>query len=205
MDGAGSRCSGAVLAGGLGSRLGGAKAKVMLGGRALISYPVAAIEAAGLEAVVVAKSGTELPALGVVRLDEPDQPRHPLCGIVAALAHAERQGKTAVVVIACDMPLVTPELVGGLARAEEPLVVPLAGGHPQPLAARYGTTLLPVLRKALRDGPGPLTGIVNSLNPRLLQPDELARFGDAERMFLNINTAAELKSAERLLARDARA
>ncbi|MGN6816529.1 MAG: molybdenum cofactor guanylyltransferase, partial [Solirubrobacterales bacterium] len=46
---------GAVLAGGRGSRLGGAKAWVELGGRPLYSYPLAAIEAAGLDPVVCVK------------------------------------------------------------------------------------------------------------------------------------------------------
>lgn len=57
-----SRCVGAVLAGGAGSRLGGAKAMVKLAGRPLISYPLAAIEQADLEPVVVAKACTELPS-----------------------------------------------------------------------------------------------------------------------------------------------
>ena len=56
-----------VLAGGLGSRIGGDKALVQLGGRPLITYPLAAAEAAGLDAVVVAKRTTKLPALDVPR------------------------------------------------------------------------------------------------------------------------------------------
>jgi molybdopterin-guanine dinucleotide biosynthesis protein A len=48
---------GAVLAGGRGSRLGGAKASADLAGRPLISYPLAALEAAGLAPFVVAKPG----------------------------------------------------------------------------------------------------------------------------------------------------
>ena len=51
----------AVLAGGLGSRIGGDKALVQLAGRPLISYPLAAAQAAGLDAVVVAKRSTSLP------------------------------------------------------------------------------------------------------------------------------------------------
>lgn len=50
---------GVVLAGGRGSRLGGAKATAELAGRPLISYPLAALAEAGLEAVVVAKPDTD--------------------------------------------------------------------------------------------------------------------------------------------------
>ncbi|HET9153212.1 MAG TPA: NTP transferase domain-containing protein, partial [Solirubrobacterales bacterium] len=54
-DTSADRALGVVLAGGRGSRLGGGKAGIELAQRPLISYPLAAIEAAGLEAVVVTK------------------------------------------------------------------------------------------------------------------------------------------------------
>src|SRR4051812_4759929 len=90
---------GVVLAGGRGSRLRGGKAAVELAGRPLISYPLAAIEAAGLEVVICTKPGeppppsrgsfvrpgrTKEPRLEPRVLEEPAQPRHPLTGIVAA-------------------------------------------------------------------------------------------------------------------------
>ena len=52
-----------VLAGGLSRRMGQPKAGVLLGGRPLIAWPLAAARAAGLEAVVVAKAGSVLPLL----------------------------------------------------------------------------------------------------------------------------------------------
>lgn len=189
----------AVLAGGLGRRLGGAKATVPLSGRPLISHPLAAVEAAALEAIVVAKAGSELPPLDVPVVTEPAEPRHPLCGIIAALDHAGERGVKAVVVLACDMPLVPPQLLAWLAEFEQPLVVPMTGRRPQPLCARYSTTLLPALREALHSQPGPLTEIVRGLRPHLLSESELARFGDPSRLFHNVNTVAELRLAARLL------
>ena len=152
---------GAVLAGGAGSRLGGAKATAELAGRPLISYPLAAFAAAGIEAVVVAKQETELPdfaaagwagegaAVPAPRLIvEPDEPRHPLAGILAALRAA---GERPLVVLACDMPLASPALLAALAAAPEPLVVPNPGGLLEPLQARYSAALLPPLEEALAD------------------------------------------------------
>jgi molybdenum cofactor guanylyltransferase len=98
----------AVLAGGRGRRMGGdSKPGAELGGRPLIAWPVAAALAAGLETVIVAKRSTPLPAAGVPVWHEPDDPTHPLAGVVAAL---ERAGRP-VVAIPCDMPLLTPELL----------------------------------------------------------------------------------------------
>lgn len=200
MSAAAPSAIGAVLAGGLGSRLGGAKAAIPFAGRPLITYPLATFAAAGIEAVVVAKEATGLPPLSVPWIDEPAEPRHPLCGIVAALEYAASRGTDAAVVLACDMPFVPPALVSWLAELSEPLAVPVSGGHPQPLAARYATALLPALRETLQTGPGPLIATIQGLEPCLLGEHELARFGDPGRTLFNVNTAADLARAEGLVS-----
>ncbi len=185
------RALGVVLAGGRGSRLGGAKPTAELAGRPLISYPLAALAEAGLEAVVVAKPDTDLPPLDVDVLTEPAEPVHPLAGIVAAL----RQTGRPLVVIGCDFPFVPPALLRALADAPEPLVVPAPGGEPQPLVARWTPALLPALEDAL-DREEPLRRTVAALSPRLLDDAELAPFGDPARVFFNVNTPADLRRAE---------
>ena len=81
---------GAVLAGGEGRRLGsGSKAAAQLAGRPLVEYPLEALADVCERVAVVCKRGTCLPELtGVERWDEPDEPRHPLTGIVHALETA---------------------------------------------------------------------------------------------------------------------
>jgi len=217
---------GVVLAGGRGSRLGGAKPTAVLAGRPLISYPLAALAEAGLEAVVVAKPDTDLggrplargrpggrplsretglkttaldgtgqrstPGVGdVVVLFEPEEPVHPLAGIVAAL----RQTGRPLVVIGCDFPFVPPALLRALADAPEALVVPTPGDAPQPLVARWTPALLPALEAALAREE-PLRRTVAALSPRLLEGPELAPFGDPARVFFNVNTPADLHHAE---------
>lgn len=186
---------GAVLAGGRGSRLGGGKAVAELGGRPLISYPLEAVEEAGLEPLVVAKRGSELPALRCRVLHEPDLPRHPLCGIVAALREAAGRP---LVVVGCDMPFLDPGLLAWLGAAPEPLVVPLVGSRLQPLLARYDSSLLPQLEAALEGGE-PLQRAVEALRPRLVAEPDLARFGEPRRLCLNVNDGAGLERAETLL------
>jgi molybdopterin-guanine dinucleotide biosynthesis protein A len=186
---------GAVLAGGRGSRLGGAKALVELAGRPLIDQPLAAVEAAGLEPVVVAKGASKMPPIAAPVIREPDRPRHPLCGIVAALRYA---GGRPLVVVGCDMPFVGAALLAWLASTSEPLVVPSLGGDPQPLPARYDDSLLPALEDALA-GAASLRGTIESLQPRLVAEDVLARFGDPTRLCFNVNTPTDLEAAERML------
>jgi molybdenum cofactor guanylyltransferase len=125
---------------------------------------------------------------------EPEEPTHPLAGVVAALRHADEP----LVVVGCDFPFAPPALLRALAEAPEPLVVPAPGGDPQPLMARWSPELLPRLEEAL-EREEPLRRTVASLDPRLLDDAELAEFGDPDRAFFNVNTPAELREAEALV------
>jgi molybdopterin-guanine dinucleotide biosynthesis protein A len=183
----------AVLAGGRGRRLGGAKANADLGGRPLLCHAIAAVEAAGLEPLVVAKPETELPESGCRVVREPREPRHPLVGIVAAL----RQ-EPALVVLAADMPFASPPLLARLAELPDELAVPAPGGELEPLQARYAAGALPALEAAIvrRE---PLRRTIESLGPRRLDDAELATLCDPARAFLNVNTPEDLARAEFLL------
>lgn len=179
-----------MLAGGLGRRMGGAKATQPLAGRPLISYPLGALRDVCKRVVVVCKSDTELPPLGgTERWDEPDDPRHPIAGIVHAL---ERAGEP-VLVCGADMPFVTPDacaLVACELRPGMKAVVAFCEGRLQPLLAAYAPDALEVLRMAPADEP--LTRTVESLVP---VPVDLE-----PKLLANVNTPEDLAEAERRLA-----
>jgi len=185
---------GVVLAGGAARRMGGVKAAAMLGGHPLISYPLAAFHAAGMRAVVLAKRGSDLGGPWEVVL-EPDEPVHPLCGILAAL-HA--LAPAPIVVCPCDLPFVSPALLAHLASAPDALAVAAPAGRVQPLLGRYEQPLAPALERALA-ARAPLRDTVLSLGARLLDDGELARFGDPARICTNVNSPADLAAAESAL------
>jgi molybdopterin-guanine dinucleotide biosynthesis protein A len=179
----------AVLAGGAGRRMGSPKPLAPLGGRALILWPLAAAAAAGLEAVVVAKAGTPLPALGDVAVwREPDAPHHPLLGIVTAL---ERAGGP-VIAAGCDQPWLPPALLARLAAAEG-AAAPRAAGELAPLPARYPYEALPALRAALA-AQAPLRRTLAALDPEAIE------LGDPG-VLAGVNTPAELAAAQELASR----
>lgn len=174
----------AVLAGGRGRRLGGAKPGADLAGRPLVAWPLEAARAAGLEAVVVAKARTPLPPLDVPVWTEPDEPSHPLAGLVFAL---ERAGGP-VVAVACDMPHVGAELLARLAAAEGTAAA--RADHPFP--ARYEPAALPVLRDVLaREAPA--REALAALAP--------AEIGAPDAALAGVNTAQELAVAAARVAR----
>jgi molybdenum cofactor guanylyltransferase len=183
---------GVVLAGGLGRRMGGAKAMVELAGRPLICYPLDALAAALDEVAVLAKADTELPSLpGATIWVEPQLHHHPVVGISQALALA---GGRPVLICAVDLPLVTPELVRRLAAedpAGAPAVVASRRGEFQPLLGCYRPGALELLEPA---GNRPLRELVAAIKPRLLDVD------DPESLY-NVNEPADLLPAAAALER----
>jgi molybdenum cofactor guanylyltransferase len=175
----------AVLAGGRSRRMGSPKALVELGGRPLLAWALAAAQDAGLEAVVVAKPGSQLPPLDVPLWPEPEQPAHPLTGVVAAL---ERAAPRAVVVLACDMPFVPAELIARLAALDAVAAAPPGEAFP----ARYESAALPLLRAGLARE-APLRAVLAELGPL-----EVASGGSAHAL-LGINDPETLARAAALL------
>jgi len=192
---------GVVLAGGAGRRLGGpgagGKAEVELGGRPLISYPLAALAAALGQVAVLAKPDTRLPQLpGVTVWREPEEPRHPALGIWHALRLAAGRP---VLVCPLDMPLLSAELIAQLAAAQPgsaPAVIAAHDGEIQPLLGCYQPRAREQLALERARAGAPLRELVHALGPRLLE------VGDPD-LLLNVNRPQDLRRAESLLARRA--
>jgi molybdenum cofactor guanylyltransferase len=181
---------GALLAGGSGSRLGpGSKPATPVAGRPLAAYPASALGAVCDRVAIVCKRDTQLPELpGTERWEEPDEPRHPLTGIVHALVTAGGP----VLVCAADMPFVTADACRTLLQAagSAPAVVAASDGVLQPTLGLYAPAALELLRAAAADAP--LTRTVESLDPvRVALPAALVR---------SVNTPEDLAEAEALLA-----
>jgi molybdopterin-guanine dinucleotide biosynthesis protein A len=184
---------GAILAGGRGSRLGGAKATAEVGGRPLLAWALDALREAVPDVVVIAKPGTPLPPCDApIHRDEPTD-FHPRHGIVAAL---RRAGDRPVVVVPCDMPLVPPALLEVLLEVVDdgaPAAMPRSEGRVHPLCAAYAPSALADLEAAEHDEP--LTLTLERLGAVVLNADAAA-----DRM-LNVNTPTDLVIAELLLGR----
>jgi molybdopterin-guanine dinucleotide biosynthesis protein A len=178
---------GAVLAGGLGRRLGSPKATAELAGRPLVAYPLDALREVCERVVVVAKRDTELPP-DLERWDEADEPRHPVAGIRYALERADAP----ILVCAADMPFVSPPILDRIAGELRPAAmaaVAVADGRLEPLLAAYAPAALEVLSEAAPDAP--LRRTVEALAPALVEVK-------ADVVFI-VNTPDDMAEAERRL------
>ena len=122
-------------------------------------------------------------------------PQSALTGLHAALWHARTPW---VVVIACDLPFVTTDLVERLslmraAREGIEAVVPVQpDGRRQPLCALYRRT--PCLRRAteaLDSGDYELNAFLRRLRTQEVRAHEVGDLPGARRFFVNLNTPEE--------------
>jgi molybdopterin-guanine dinucleotide biosynthesis protein A len=133
------------------------------------------------------------------RAPDGDGPRSALRGLVAALdaTRAER-----VLVVATDLPFVTPDLLLALvAWPEADAVVPRTADGIHPLCALYRReTALAVARRNLAGERLALSALLDKLATRYLDGDDLRAVDPDGTALLNVNTPEDLARVQRLLA-----
>jgi molybdopterin-guanine dinucleotide biosynthesis protein A len=181
------------------------KALLRVGGVTLLERAVAAVRQAGGEPLIVAPERPGYGAAGVRSVDERAGGDGEGEGPLPALRHGLMVcGAPGLVALACDLPLVPPDLLRRLIADLEgsDAVVPRAGGRLQVLAAAYGTGCLPAIDRSLAAGRRSVHGFLKEVRVRYLEEDELRRFGSE--IFLNVNTPADARRVEAILAREGR-
>ena len=152
--------------------MGGSKLTVALRGEPLINYPLRAMRAALRDVAVIGKPDLELPSTpGVMIWIEPEEPRHPLIGVIEAIALA---GGRSVLVCAADLPFVSPKLIMLLASTDPngaPAVIACAGSRTQPLLGLYRPQAAGLLAAAVGMERAPTRETVAGIGPRLVQVD----------------------------------
>lgn len=201
---------GVIVAGGASRRYGARKAFARVGGERIIDRVRRALEAAGLRAVVVANSAEPYRALGLPVRGDAGPPLGPLAGVRTALLWAREEGAPGAVVVACDLPFVTAELVRRLVAAAAPrgadpgadAVLPESPGPRgvEPLCAYYSVACLTAVEAALERGRLTAVSFLSEVRMRTISRAELERLGGADTLFLNVNTPADRERAERIAA-----
>ena len=173
-----------VLAGGESRRMGRSKALLPVGSGTLVEWVVARLRPALPELLVAARSQEQLPpSLRAHLVPDLHPGAGPLAGIEAGLAASRHE---VVVAVACDMPWVTPDLVGRLvaAVAGHDAAVPRVGGRPEPACAAYRRRAARALAAALAGGRRQAGAVLGDLDVRWLD-------GEDPELFANLNTPAD--------------
>lgn len=202
-----------MLAGGRSSRMGEDKAGLAWHGSPLLRRVTGLLARAlpGAPVVVVRAPGQRLPDLpgGVEVVDDPVRGRGPVQGIAVGLA-AVLDRADAAFVAATDLPFLHPAYVRRVLTAlAEPdddgglpdVVLPIARGHHQPLAAAYRTALAPRAAKLVEAGrlkPGELfeeVAVRRLDDAALLRDPQLAAADPNLESVVNVNSPGDLAAA----------
>jgi len=177
--------SGALLLGGASRRMGSDKAWLAWDGEPAATRAARLLAGHCREVLLV--GGAAPPGTPGRRIPDPPGPRCALRGLVGALAAAHHAH---VLVLAVDLPLVTPALLRALApHAGDEAVVPRGARGPEPLCALYRReAALAPARAALATGRLSLRTLLARLRVRWLGPETLAALDPSGRALWNVNT-----------------
>jgi molybdenum cofactor guanylyltransferase/molybdopterin-guanine dinucleotide biosynthesis protein MobB len=183
-----------ILAGGLGTRIGGNKGLQQLHGQALLAWVLEAVRQDSSEVLINANTALEAYRVFGCRLvtDELAGWQGPLAGLQAALKRA--QGEY-VLTVPCDTPFLPHDLVPRLyaahSKAAAQASVAVVAGRRQPAIALYQRSVLPQLQQYLASGKRKVNDWLDTLQLNEVVFDNA---GDFE----NINTREELARFNRV-------
>jgi len=211
--------SAAILAGGRATRFGGLdKSALVVDGRSIFERQIAELSQVADEILIIGRSApapkttrrhssvppsrkgeTTLsfeaadgsrPAVTIRFANDQLPGRGPLGGLDAALSSAAGDP---VLVVACDMPFITADLLRYLLSCSDGVdaVVPKSDRGYHPLCAVYKRACRPAIRRRLAAGRLAVSGLFDDVRVRLVGAPEIEPFGDPGRLLANVNTPAE--------------
>lgn len=183
---------GAVLAGGLSRRFGSDKALADFGGAPLLARLLATLGNVVQDPVVIVNDPGRYAFLPCERFVDVIPGRGPLSGVHAALTllHAD-----AVLVLTCDMPLVTADLLSGLIGAWRPgdvAVVADLGFGVEPFPGIYDATLTRSMESFLKEDHLSLRHFLAAQRGVRVIP-----MGDRTKDFFNMNAPEDFAALQR--------
>lgn len=188
-----AECTALILAGGESRRMGQDKASLVLDGQTLLQSVAATLQPLFAEVIVSVRQPR--PEIGLPQVCDAPGQVGPLAGLAAGLDRAAHPWLFAA---ACDMPFLTSPLIEYLARqrADWQAVVPMVGGHPQPLAAFYARSSRGEVRRLLGgNGKHSLRALLEGLRVRYVDEAELLKADPQLRSFFDLDTPQDVARA----------
>jgi molybdopterin-guanine dinucleotide biosynthesis protein A len=187
-----------IQAGGQSRRIPGNKAVMPLAGTPLIEHVLRRVEGLADELLITTNQPEEFSHLGVRLVRDPYPGAGTLVGLQTALQAASGE---MVLVVACDMPFVQPEILAhmvGLTSGVE-VVIPRRGEYYEPMQAVYARRCLPAIGKALEAGEKRVVSFFPDVRVRTVEDEVLNRLDPGGRSFFNVNTPEDFARAEAFL------
>jgi molybdopterin-guanine dinucleotide biosynthesis protein A len=192
---------GVLLAGGQSRRYGGEpKALATVAGKTIAERAIRALQAATDRVVIVANEPEIYQRLGPDVRPDLRPGLGALGGIHTAVAWAQERGCRGALVAACDMPFLSPGLLQRLVEGSNAseVVAPASESRRglEPLCAYYGVGCRFAIEAAIERGDRHVTSFFPHVEVRTLPAEVVARYGDPNLLFLNVNSPEDRERAE---------
>jgi molybdopterin-guanine dinucleotide biosynthesis protein A len=183
---------GFILAGGESRRMGTDKSRLTIAGQSFIQRIAEEVGASAASVTVIGNNSASLPGelpVNLSRVADVFPGWGALGGVHAALSACQQEW---ALIVACDFPFVTRRLFNRLASLREDFeaVAPIQSDLiPQPLCALY--RVVPCLAHAeqmIKSGERKPIALLQFVNTRWINFDQISDLEDAARFFDNINT-----------------
>lgn len=195
------KVAGVVLCGGLSSRMGTAKASLLLDNKSFLLRAVQTVAEACDSVAIVAARDQEMPAdipAGTTVLRDIADSQGPMVGLLTGLWHFGTT-KDAVYLSSCDTPLLKASVVRKICDSlgDFDAVIPKIDGRLQPLTGAYSTRIFRVVQDRFELGRRRMTDVLDRLRVREMTEVDFESIDPRGESFQNVNTPEEY---ERLLA-----
>ncbi|MDI6731222.1 MAG: molybdenum cofactor guanylyltransferase [Candidatus Margulisbacteria bacterium] len=184
-----------ILAGGKSSRFGKDKALVKFEGVPIIERILSALGMLFRKHIIVTNHPNNYAKLGCLVAADIYKNIGPLGGLHAGLTYSN---EALNFIVACDMPLIKPELAAYLiAITGYNAVVPVVKGFPEPLLAVYSRQCLAAMEEMIGVGQYKISSLYEKIDIKFVPEEELKKADPELKSFCNINHLMELKRHER--------
>ena len=185
-----------ILAGGEGTRIGGAKPLRQLGGQRLIDRAAAMARRWSDVVAVSVRHTKQAEGCGLPFLFDEDGVGGPLAGLIAGLRFAVEVGCDALLTIPADMPFLPTDLADRLSAGltGRQAAIAASSGHMHPVCGLWPTSALEKVPAYLGTGSRSLRGFAEAVGYVVVEWPS-----DPADPFFNINAVEDLVAAERQL------
>jgi molybdopterin-guanine dinucleotide biosynthesis protein len=194
---------GVILAGGASRRFGTPKALAPVDGQRIIDRILGALDGVVPETVISSNQPSLFRDLDVDVIADHHAGIGPLAGIHAGLLHAVERAWPGILVVACDLPWVTPEVLRLIRQAAS--LSPALAVAPEsydrrgmePLCAFFAVECIPEVEAMIAEDERRAHRLLERVPLARIPLAEVHAVGDPRILFHNVNTVTDLNEAER--------
>ena len=185
----------AIIAGGKSSRMGHNKALIKLGEQTLIERIIErTTDLNQRETILITNTPEEYTPLKLPMYADIIPESGSLGGIYTAIQHSKTSH---TIVIACDMPFVSADLLRFMMSKSEnaDVIVPTVKGYPQGLHAIYSKNCLEPIREKIEAKRLKVIGFYDRVRVTYLDEQAIKAYNPDGRIFMNVNTPQDLEKS----------